>query len=85
MRGVTAHACSLPPTLTRRVRGTGVRAGVRPAHISTIEGPSWEVEGEAGWPEGTGGMFGRACPCLRRVRPGDGGSGGGQRRWPLTE
>ena len=80
MRGVTAHTRSLPPTpmLTRRVRGTGVRAGVRPAHVSTTEGSSWEGEreGEAGWPEGVGGMFGRACPCLRRVRPGGGGGAG---------
>ena len=49
MRGVTAHACSLPPTstLTRRVRGTGVRAGVSPAQVSTTEAPSWERGG--GW------------------------------------
>ena len=62
MRGVTAHARSLSPTstLTRRVRGTGVRAGVRPAQVSTTEAPSWAGEGEAGWPEGVGGMFGRA-------------------------
>lgn len=75
--GERGHCPRLLPaptsTLTRRVRGTGVRAGVRPAQVSTTEAPSWDG-GEAGWPDCSGGMFGTACPCLGRVRPGGGGS-----------